>query len=167
MLRNLIRWARIIKAGSDTEQFAVQQMEYLGKIADGVIVFPYGVHANLPPDTLALMMSVQGNPDNRAAIGWTPKKRPLLKSGEVAFYHPLLPDLIIHLKEDGKMLVKSGVQIDVVAPEVVITGNLTVTGTTTLGATVTSNGKDISDTHTHVGSPTAPDGAQSNTGAPV
>lgn len=46
------------------------------------------------------------------------------------------------------------------------TGTLGVTGATTLGATVTSNSKDISDTHTHVGSPTAPDGVQSNTGVP-
>ena len=45
-----------------------------------------------------------------------------------------------------------------------LTGNLDVSGSTTLGATVTSNGKDISDTHTHVGSATAPDGPVTDTG---
>lgn len=50
---------------------------------------------------------------------------------------------------------------------VTITGNAEVQGSTTLGATVTSNGKDISDTHTHSGSATAPSGPVSNTGAPV
>lgn len=45
-----------------------------------------------------------------------------------------------------------------------ITGNLDVSGSTTLSSTVTSGGKDISDTHTHVGSPTAPSGSISNTG---
>lgn len=50
---------------------------------------------------------------------------------------------------------------------VIITGDLTVTGASTLSATVTSNGKDISDTHTHAGSPSAPTGPQTNTGVPV
>jgi hypothetical protein len=40
-------------------------------------------------------------------------------------------------------------------------------GTCTLGATVTAGGANIGATHTHVGSPTAPAGAISNTGAPV
>lgn len=48
-----------------------------------------------------------------------------------------------------------------------IDGDLEVIGTTTLGSTVTSNSKDISDTHSHVGSPTAPTGVISNTGAPI
>lgn len=48
-----------------------------------------------------------------------------------------------------------------------ITGNLEVSGSTTLSSTVTSNGKDISDTHTHVGSATAPSGPVAPTGAPV
>ncbi len=45
-----------------------------------------------------------------------------------------------------------------------ITGNLDVSGNTTLSTTVTSNGKDISDTHTHDGSPTAPNGPVTDTG---
>ena len=163
MLRNLIRWARITKPSKDTEQFAVQQLEYLGKVADALMVFPYGMHANLPPGALALMFSIQGNPENRAAIAWTPDKRPVLKEGEVAFYHPALPALIIKLQADGSLSIKSGVSVDIEAPEVSIIGNLTVTGTTTLGAVVTSNGIDISDTHKHSG---VTSGA-SNTGNPI
>ena len=48
-----------------------------------------------------------------------------------------------------------------------IVGDLDVTGATTLSADVTSNGIDISDTHTHTGSPTAPTGVISPTGVPV
>jgi len=48
-----------------------------------------------------------------------------------------------------------------------ITAKLDVAGATTLSATVTSNGKDISDTHKHTGSPTAATGPVSNTGVVV
>lgn len=46
-----------------------------------------------------------------------------------------------------------------------ITANLDVSGSTTLSSTATSGGKDISDTHTHIGSPTAPNGPITPTGA--
>lgn len=104
---NMIRWARITKAGSDAEQFATQQMEYLGKVADGIIVFPYGIHANVPADSLALMFAVQDNPDNRAAIAWTPKKRPKLAAGEVAFYHPPT-DAFIIWRKTGDLDIETG-----------------------------------------------------------
>jgi len=204
LIKNIVRWARITKAGADDQQFATQQMEYLGKVADGLIVFPYGLHGNVPPDALALMFAVQGNPDNRAAIAWTPKNRPKLAEGEVAFYHPPT-DAFIIWRASGDLDIESGdkgganinikckqanitasesVTIDTVdatikaassvtvdTPETTLTGNatvdgnLTVTGSTTLSSTVTSNGKDISDTHTHDGSLTAPDGPVSDTGA--
>ena len=45
-----------------------------------------------------------------------------------------------------------------------ITGDLEVSGSSTLSSTVTSSGKDISNTHTHVGSPTAPSGSVTPTG---
>lgn len=191
MLKNLIRWAKITKAGSDDTQFATQQMTYLKKVGDGIMVFPYGTHANVPPGALALMFAVQGNPDNRAAIAWTPKNRPTLAEGEVAFYHPPTKAFIIW-RASGDLDIETGdggtgnvnincKQANVTAsesvtfdtPEATFTGNvtidqnLTVTGDTTLSDTVTSNGKDTSDTHKHVGSATAPTGAQVDTGVVV
>lgn len=47
------------------------------------------------------------------------------------------------------------------------TGDIEVVGASILSATVTSNGKDISDTHKHNGSASAPSGPVSNTGTPV
>lgn len=171
---NLIRLGRIAdNLPKDQQQFATQKVEYLGKVADATMVFPYGMHANVAIDSLTLLFSVQGNPDNRAAIAWLPKSLPDLKPDEVAFFHPKIPNLIIKLQEDGQLLIKSAVKVFVDAPEaeftgnVKINGNLEVVGSTTLSATVTSNGKDISDTHTHSGSPTAPTGAISDTGAVV
>lgn len=128
MLRNLLRLARITKAGDDIDNVPIQQMEYLGKAANGVIVFPYGMHANVPADIAAIMMALQGNPENRYAIPFNTDKRPKLAAGEVAFFHPLLPDMLIKLQANGKMLVKSGVSIDVDAPGATFAGNVTIAG---------------------------------------
>lgn len=74
---------------------------------------------------------------------------------------------------DGTMTLKANTKVTVNAPDaeftgnVLVQGNLEVTGETTLSDTVTSNSKDISDTHKHEGSPTAPTGAKSDTGAVV
>lgn len=107
MFRNLLRWARIVSPGTDDKQFATQQMEYRGKIADGLIVFPYGLHGNVPADALALMFAVGGDPENRAAIAWTPKDRPQLAGGEVAFYHPPTDGWIIW-RESGDLEIITG-----------------------------------------------------------
>lgn len=165
-LKNLIRFARITKAGSDTEQFATQQMEYLGKVADGLIVFPYGIHGNVPPDSLALMFAVQGNPDNRAAIAWTPKNRPELAAGEVAFYHPPSGSLI-KWDEDGNLLINNGSStLTIIGDKMAFSGDLRVTGDITarfgtgndvgLGTHKHSQGNDSDgDAEVDTNSPTA------------
>lgn len=48
-----------------------------------------------------------------------------------------------------------------------IDGDLDVSGATTLSNVVTSAGKNISNNHRHVGSPTAPTGPRSNTGVTI
>lgn len=75
--------------------------------------------------------------------------------------------VIVTIQNDGEAKVYADTKITLDSPDVLITGNLTVEGDSILSETVTSNGKDISDTHTHTGSPTAPTGAQSNTGTPL
>ena len=142
MLSKLLRWARITKPGNDTGQFPVQQMEYMGKAGDGMIIFPYGHHGNVPADSLALMFAVQNNADNRAAIAWTPQTRPTLKAGEVAFYHPPTGTEII-LDESGKINITSVGNVNITAPTMTLNGNLVVNGT------MTNNGKDVGDTHQH------------------
>lgn len=58
--------------------------------------------------------------------------------------------------------------IDIVAPLVTITGAVSIEGNVDItGTSVNHNGTDIGDTHTHTGSPTAPDGPVSNTGQPI
>ena len=189
MLRRLIRWAIITAAGDDTGQFAVQQMKYNGKVADGMIVFPYGIHGNVPPGAQALMFAVQGNPENRAAIAWTPKDRPELKEGEVAFYHPPT-DAFIIWRSSGALDIETGAggsqpinikctQANIQATEsatidtplttltgaVQIDGTLNVAGQTALKG-VTSNTKNIGSTHVHPQGSDSDGDTQQNTGAP-
>ncbi len=168
--KNQFRLAEITDGVVDNGQFITHQVSYLGKEANGIAFYPYGLHASAPPKSWALMASIQSHPDNRALVISEPKIRPKLKLGEVALYTPLIPGLIITLQADGQLSIKSPVKVFVDAPEaefignLKIKGNLEVVGSTTLSATVTSNGKDISGTHTHSGSPTSPSGPISPTG---
>lgn len=170
MLRNFLRWARVSGPANNAQQFSAQQVEYLSKVADAVMLFPYGIHANVPADFLALIASVQDNPDNRVAIGVLPKVRPDLAQGEVAFYHPPTGGFIIW-RNGGNLDAETGndgaANANLKVGDFTIDGNLIVTGSTTLSATVTSDGKDISDTHKHGGSATAPTGPITDTGAVV
>ncbi len=153
MLSKLLRWARITAPGDDSNQFEVQQMDYNGKVADGLIVFPYGIHGNVPADALALMFAVQGNPENRAAIAWTPKDRPELEAGEVAFYHPPT-DAFIIWRASGELDIETGGSgtADINLKAATVNMNVTqlnVIGNTEFTGTVKANGKVIDDTHGH------------------
>lgn len=77
------------------------------------------------------------------------------------------------LLTNGTAKLKADTKVTVDTPDAEFTGNvkilgdLEVIGASALSSTVTSNGKDISDTHTHAGSSTAPSGPVSNTGVPL
>lgn len=106
LLRSLIRWASVVRAGDDAGQFPLQQVEYLGKVADCIMVFPYGMHANVDGDSLAAMLAMNGNVDNRAAIPTSMSRRAKLESGEVTFYSPLTRSFVT-FKKNGDIEVSS------------------------------------------------------------
>jgi len=162
----LSNWlAKITKKGDESLSFPIQQFEMNGRVGDAYIVSPYGMHANLPEGQPALNMS----PDGTILMGIDPIGRIKAEEGEVVFYHPVTKskihfknnkDIDIETENDinavcDNINVTAATKATVMAPEsefignVKITGNLDVTGSTTLSATVTSNGKDISDTHGH------------------
>lgn len=157
-LRGLIRWAKTTLDMDDTGDFPVHQTTYMGKVGDAVAWFPYGFHANIPAEELALIFALQGNPEARVSLPGSPTKRIKVATGEVVVFHPSSGSKI-HFKADGT--------IEITAPLTKVIGNFEVTGDSALGATVTSDGTDISNTHTHAGSSTAPTGAISDTGVPV
>ena len=181
----LLKLAEVTRPGKDDADYPIQQLGWLGRAGDGVMWFPYGMHANIPADELAIVMSMQGKAEGRIAFPGSPKSRPKeCPEGEVVFYHPKTGSSV-RFRNSGDIEITTESAVTVTAPTATFTGDvqvdgdlavdgdiqtdsdLTVDGDTALGATVTSNSKDISDTHTHIGSLTAPIGLQSNTGVPV
>ena len=77
----------------------------------------------------------------------TGSKIHLLKDGSIALTAGAAS---IVLTATGGILLTPGTAPVTVAGDLVVTGGATVTGSTTLGAVVTSSAKDISLTHTHL-----------------
>ncbi len=149
-LKRLLRWAKVSRDGGDDDgPFPIQQVEFLMKTGKAVVWFPFGYHANVTADQLAMLFSMQGNAEAGVILPGSPRERPALEPGEVAVFLPSgKGGAIMKLQEDGRILVRSTVGVTVEA-DVTITGNLTVVGNTVLGAVVTSAGTDISNTHNH------------------
>lgn len=148
-IKNLIRLCRVTRSGDGEGQLPVQQVEFMGQVGDSIMVFPFGMHANVSEDALAVMFSIQGDAENRAAIGMS-ESRPVLSAGEVAIYHPDT-GAIVKMKSDGN--------IELQAANINIIGDVAISGKLTVGPL----DKDFL-THIHVGSPTAPVGAITPTG---
>lgn len=154
MIRNLLRWCRISRDGDDAGDFPIQQVDYQGKVGDAVVWFPYGLHANIPTGELAVMLGIGGNAEGRVVMPGSPNQRPKVAAGEVVIYHPPSGSKV-HFRANGDIEITSTSKVKIDAPsaeltgDVTVAGDLTVTGDAILGTTVTSGGKDISDTHTH------------------
>ena len=141
-IANLSKWARVTEPMVETADWPYQSIEYLGLGSVPSISWtPYGLHSSPPPDSVCLLVCLQGDEGARVHMAGSPDKRPVvIAEGEVVIYHPKSGSYMRFL-DDGNITIK--------APTVTVEGNLTVTGDTALGAKVTSNDVDISDTHKH------------------
>lgn len=160
--KTVVMWAatslaRVAGTGTG-RRVPVQQIAHLGKASQSIPWFPYGFDANVPVNELALLLNVLGS-DSKAHLPGSPGQAPETSLGEVVMYHPA-SGAKVHFLQDGSILVEAGAASVVVNPSggidlvpgsspVTVDGDLVVTGSTTLSSTVTSGGKDISDTHTH------------------
>lgn len=188
-IKTMIRYAVVTLDGDDLGAFPVQQVGYLKKVGDCVMFFPYGMHANAAAEDepLVAMFSIEGKEENRFGIPGTPKSRPKLLPGEVAFYHPSSGARIkftaageIEIDttlSGGAIKVISPTTVDIDTPLVTMTGALTVDGEITFknkltqvanfevgfGVFVTSDGTNISNNHKHSGVTSG----GSNTGDPI
>lgn len=141
-LSRLIRWASVRLAGKDTGALPTQQVAYLGKASDCVMVFPYGMHANVDGNALALMFAVGGDDDNKAAIPTSGNRREVLAPGEVMVYSPLTRSSVIFragggidVTAHGDLTATVGGAITAIAssatvraPIIQFIGNMTITG---------------------------------------
>ena len=201
MGKNLIQLGQVSLSGDDSGPMPVTQVQSYGQASDVLVVWPYGMHGNLPVDSYTISWSINGQQENRAIVGFKPDIRQKnLKPGEVIFGNFVRKstiffdddgNIIVNCEKDIKVTVKGAsivnitgdaaliiggaATIDVtgnttlttplatVDGDLTVTGDLTVQTNTILGANVTSNGKDISDTHKHSG---VTAGA-ANTGNPI
>jgi hypothetical protein len=141
----MLRLCRVSQDATDEGKRPVHQVSYQGRPGDAVAWYSYGYHALPPLDTLALLLSLNGNAEARVILPGSPTDRPLIALGEVVIYHPAT-GAKLHFRASGDIEATPGT-----GAQFRVLGDFEVTGATTLSATVTSNGKDISDTHTHDG----------------
>jgi len=186
-LRNLIKLARITLSSKDDGKYSIQQINYMGKPTPCLVVFPYGMHANLPIDCLGTILNCNADEGNLHMLPHLSEKRIKgLKPGEVIYFHPTTKSFT-HYKNNGDVEVfakgdyilncknykitaeqnidlAAGADINAQASNFNITANFNVNGNTAFTGSVSANGFPIDETHTHDGSPTAPDGPVSDTG---
>ena len=67
----------------------------------------------------------------------------------------------------GNVVVTAATNVDVTATTINLNGNVNITGNTVFTGTMTANGKVVDETHTHIGSATAPVGPITPTGVVV
>src|SRR5512139_1778431 len=113
-LNRLLRWAGISRPGKDTGQFPIQQVAYLGKVSDCLMVFPYGMHANVDGDSLTLLFAVGGDDDNKAGIATSGNRRQTLQPGEVMVYSPKTGASVV-FKASGDIDLTTSANVNVTA----------------------------------------------------
>lgn len=156
---NSIKQATLVK-NNNTSQFDIAQVDYLGKTSDCLIVTPYGICSKSPPESSMLMLNIQGQEENKQGFAdlqqesFKELKDYELQIGNyktrVSIKFDDIGDMVIDCLT-GNININAGnviVNADKVAinsDEMTINANIKHTGT------LTSNGKNISDSHSHSG----------------
>lgn len=171
-LKNIIRFAKVTLVGGDDKQFPESQYEYMGKVKDVVVVYPYGMSAKAPVENLAVLLTV-GHEENSVSIEMSEGTREKgLKAGEAVFGNwvsgsniKFLANGDIEVTSNGNVNVTASGTVNVTASSTIVNGNLTVNGNITSsgiiqgvtvigaavqGGTLSAGGLDMG-THTHGG----------------
>lgn len=152
LIRNMIKRAVVTLNPADKEQIPVAQVKWSSsKTANNVqVITPYGFYSVAPTGSLALMFSIMGQEENRAAIIDNPKGRfKNLKPTEVAVGNPETKSVIKFLENgdieitgeaDQNINITGNVNLTVGGNVTInVTGNMTSTIGGTLIADVTGN----------------------------
>lgn len=137
---NLIKRGIVTLSGADSANFARCQVSYMGKVKNVEIVFPYGLAANLPKESLVLLFSVMGQEENMAGIGNLPGSRfKNLKEGEVVVGNPLT-GAYVKFDEVGAVSVYGATTVNITAAGTVAIASDAVTVNCDSDVTVTATG---------------------------
>lgn len=147
-IKRVLRQCRISRDGDDLGDFPIQQVEYLGKVGDAAMWFPFGFHANVNEDSLGMMFTISGNDDARVVFAGSPEKRPRLEPGELVVFHPKTQSRI-HFKANGDVEITSTTKLKVDTPTVQFTGNVDIDGNLNVdGDAVIDGDADVAGTVT-------------------
>jgi hypothetical protein len=159
MLANLLGR---ITGGDKKKALPDQQASVLGRLGDYIIIYPYGMHCDLPDD---VWLSVIGEGKALPVTSF----RPDAARGDIVLFNPITGDKI-NLKKIGGIdavtdydinalcknaNIKATTKATVTAPDIDLIGNVKVTGTfdvfgnSSFTGTMLNNGKDVGDTHGH------------------
>lgn len=129
MYSNLIRYAYITLTYEDSKNIAYSQVESMDKVANAQMIYPYGLYANAPPDSMVLLFGVQGNEENLAGIPYSMVGRfKGLKAGEVLLGN-ILTQTYIKLDDQGNIEIDSKKDINVNVSgnvSIIVSGNATI-----------------------------------------
>ena len=138
-IANMIVRGYVSLTNDDSGDYSYSQITYLGKTANAENIYPYGMNANAPVDTMVLKFNVMGLESNLACICYMQEERfKNLKPGETIFGSPTSGSYIkflangdIEINSKGKVIVNSVSDVNVVTQ-----GNI---NNTTASYNVTSN----------------------------
>lgn len=142
-LKSIIRLGSTHNSVSERGGLPLQKVFYLGKSAESVPLFPYGMHARPKKNWLSVIFSYSARSENRWHMTSSAERRPTdLKDGEVVFYHP--PTMAeIRLKSDGT--------IEATTSLFKVNGNFEVTGDQVNAGAITATGEVTSGSVTVTG----------------
>lgn len=171
--RNMILRGRVTLV-DDTRQLQALQVSLLGDgddTPDDIERFQqYGVTSKPFTNSEAVVLFPGGDRSHGLCVAVGDRRYRLtgLADGEVALYDD--QNQVVHIKRDGVYIV-SAQQVVIDTPQAFFTGDVAVDGEMYVQGDITSDGDVVAGSislqqHVHAGSPTAPDGPVSPTGAP-
>lgn len=155
MLRRIlqmIKQAVITLVTSDTSAYPQGQAKYNGKTTEYNRLSPYGLDSNPPSGVSVILLSSQGQEAVKFGIAsdFLGRKKGL-KEGEVALYNTLTKSFVF-LKENG--------DVEINTPNLIVEGNLEVTGD------MTNDGTNVGKTHIHSQTNDGGGDSEADTGGP-
>lgn len=155
-VRNMIKRAYVSLVHTDNKIYSYAQISYLGSTLDAETLYPYGMNANAPLNSAAIVFNINADESNRVCMCYTPDRRfKDLKEGEVQigngltqasikFSHDgkiqIVTDADVEITSSAKVKIISSTDVEInatnikIAGDVDITGDLSVSGSSALGS---------------------------------